>query len=530
MSEPQPATTAVADETATKAAAPRANAPSLLGTAFVTGAAVMVVEILGTRVVGPVFGVGLFAWSALLSVTLLALAGGYYVGGAWADRRPGATLLAQIVVTAGALVALVPALDAWVLSFAEVLGPAVGPTLSALVLFGPSLSLLGMVGPVVTRASAGNVAKMGRSVGAIYAISTAGSLVGTLITAHWLIPSFTTDSILLGTAAVLTVLGVGTLLAARHPSALLALVLPVGALVSAGPKLPKGFHVLDEAHSLLGKLQVIDDEQRGVRFMRADHSIIGAQYVDPVSPAFAFVHVLEAVRFMRPQAQRSLQIGLGIGSLPLALERRGQIVDVVEIDPEVVRMAQEHFAFSTRGEIFVEDARTFLRGSHGPYDVIVHDTFTGGGTPEHLLSLELLQQVRAMLIPNGVLALNFVGFRSGERAAASFAVVRTLREVFPHVRTFVDEDPTHDPEGLSNLSMFASQASLDFAIPKNAMFDDATCERVLRSLGGWEVLQDVPAGDLITDARNPLGQLQMAVSDAHFAAMNKLLPVEVWLN
>ena len=53
----------------------------------VCGAVVMLVEILGTRIIGPVFGVGLFVWSALLSVRLLALAVGYFAGGVWPTKR-----------------------------------------------------------------------------------------------------------------------------------------------------------------------------------------------------------------------------------------------------------------------------------------------------------------------------------------------------------------------------------------------------------------------------------------------------------
>src|SRR5438270_59149 len=72
---------------------PRMTMPRLLATVFVTGAAVIVVEILGTRIIGPVFGVSLFVWCALLAVTLGSLATGYYAGGVLVDRRPTPSLL-----------------------------------------------------------------------------------------------------------------------------------------------------------------------------------------------------------------------------------------------------------------------------------------------------------------------------------------------------------------------------------------------------------------------------------------------------
>ncbi len=162
--------------------------------------------------------------------------------------------------------------------------------------------------------------------------------------------------------------------------------------------------------------------------------------------------------------------------------------------------------------------------------MIVHDTFTGGTTPEHLLSLEVLRRIRDILRPGGVLALNFVGYPSGPHAEASWAVARTIRTVFRNVRAFRDSAPGDQPNEAGNLIFFASDDTLAFAIPENAQFENERCERVLRSFQGWEVLQLVPDGPVITDARNPLARLQLPIAEDHFEAMNKLLPVEVWLH
>src|SRR3954465_1978918 len=75
--------------------------PELFATVFVTGAVVMTVEIVGTRVIGPVFGGGLLVWSAPLAVPLASLATGYYAGGVVADRRLEPKLLGRVVVAAG---------------------------------------------------------------------------------------------------------------------------------------------------------------------------------------------------------------------------------------------------------------------------------------------------------------------------------------------------------------------------------------------------------------------------------------------
>jgi predicted membrane-bound spermidine synthase len=501
----------------------------LLAIVFLAGAAVMSIEILGTRIVGPVFGVNLFVWSALLTVTLAALAAGYFVGGVIVDRRPSDLLAGLVVLAAGALLGFVPPLRAPVLRLAAALGPRGGPLLSAVLLFVPSLALLGTLGPIAVRLTTDTTKAIGHRVGGTYAVSTAGSLVGTLVTGFALVPAFDTGAILFGIALLLVLSGAAFLALHRRRAALAALVLPLIGRLAPDPSLPPGIVIRERAQSLYGLVEVIEDGNRNVRLLRADHSIIGAQFLADRSPAFSFVHLLETVRFARPEAQRVLQIGLGAGSLGTALGALGKTVDVVEIDPAVVRFAEAYFGFRATGEVHTEDARAFLFRTEHPYDVIVHDTFTGGTTPEHLLSLEVVRRMHALLIPKGIVVLNFVGYLNGPHAEATEAVARTLRADFPNVRAFHDGPVDERSDAPSNLVFFASDASIDFQIPTGTVFENASCERVARSFSKWEVLKTVPEGPLVTDEKNPLAQLELAAADEHFTAMNALLPLDVWL-
>jgi SAM-dependent methyltransferase len=204
-------------------------------------------------------------------------------------------------------------------------------------------------------------------------------------------------------------------------------------------------------------------------------------------------------------------------------------VDVVEIDPSVVEFAKKYFGFSTRGEIHVEDARTYLRRSDRRYDVIVHDTFTGGTTPEHLLSVEVIRRIHDLLTPGGVVVLNFPGYDHGENAAGTWAVARTLRSVFPNMRAFRDGPADEEPESPTNIVFFASDGDLEFRIPANTAFENPTCEQIQRSFPSWEIRAKVPDGPVVSDERNPMAALQLPVAEAHFAEMSKLLPREVWL-
>ena len=351
------------------------------------------------------------------------------------------------------------------------------------------------------------------------------------MTSFWLIPAFDTDDIVLGGAAVLLALAAavfvrrGKLWAATSFGVLL---LPGLGLTPKLP-LPSNIHGLSRARSFYGLVEVIDDTARGLRYMRADHSIIGAHWARDQTAAFAFLHALEVLPFVRPSAKNMLVIGLGTGALPSALAKAGIRADVVEIDPAVASYAQQYFGFRPTGEIYVEDARTFIRTTTKKYDVIVHDTFTGGSTPEHLLSAEVLRRLRELLTPGGVLALNMVGFQRGPHASATWAVARTLRAEFPIVRAFRDSPLDHRPDETANIIFLASTGTLDFEIPRGAHFNDGICAKTLPFLRDWEVLQHVPPGDVITDAHNPLARLQLAVAEEHYGVMRKLLPSEVWI-
>lgn len=505
-------------------------APGLLfyTTVGSTGAAVMVVEILGTRVVGPVFGVSLFVWVALLAVTLSSLALGYFVGGNVVDRRPVPALLG--IVTISASIALVAAvlLSRPLLSLALSLGPRLGPLVSALILFAPSLTCLGMATPIAVRLAMTNVGVAGHRTGHIYAMSTTTGLLATIVVSFYLIPLVETDTLLLGTAALLAINGAFWLSSgARMLAALWVLACPATTFVKPARALPTGLRSVERSQSPYSLLEVIDDDARNVRFLRADHSVIGAHFIDDNTGAFSFLHALEALRFFRPEAKSMLQIGLGTGALVSALQTHGIVGDVVEIDPEVVRLARSHFAFSTRGAVHVEDARTLLNRSTRQYDIVVHDTFTGGTTPAHLLSVEVLRRIKQVLRPGGVLALNFVGFDSGPHAAATWSVSRTVSEVFSHVRVYSDSSNTGAKMG--NILFFASEDPLDLRIPRDAVFENEICRRQLLNLQSMEMKISSSIGTPISDARNPLARLQLSSADEHFRAMGELLPAEVWL-
>ena len=127
----------------------------MLRTAVVIGgASVMIVEILGSRVLAPVFGTTLHVWSALITVTLAALAIGYAWGGRIADKRPGLGTLMTVMAIAGGALLIADLITKPVLSVAYGAGMVGGTFVAAILLFLPTLLLLGMISPMAVRAAA----------------------------------------------------------------------------------------------------------------------------------------------------------------------------------------------------------------------------------------------------------------------------------------------------------------------------------------------------------------------------------------
>lgn len=476
-------------------------------TVFTTGAAVMVIELLGTRLIAPFYGTSLYVWSALISVTMIALAIGYFVGGFWADRaqRSG---LALIISLAALLTLLMPWATRPVLLATDPLGLRAGAFVSALLLFSPSLTLLGMVGPFAIKLATDRLDGVGGRAGMIYAVSTLGSVVGTLLLGLYLFPTVGSREILLGLGVLLLALGLVVALFeharlgawAWLPSVLLAVIgaLLLPTVVAAGHAPPDSrFKIQSEQESLYGWVRVIDQPSRDLRLLTSDASTIGAAGISDGENRLTYQDIVGVLPALAPM-RNALLIGQGAGHMAIDLHRHyGIKVDTLEIDPAVAEAAERYFGFKPSGEARIGDARYEIRRLHGPYDLIILDCFTGGSEPAHLLTVETLSQLRALLTDQGLLALNFVGFADAGNNSALAAVARTLAEVFPQQMTFISE-PGNE---FSDFIFLAGQRSIDITAPKLNPAQRAWLQQRYFPV-------DRKSGVLLTDNFNPLEHLQ----------------------
>jgi spermidine synthase len=479
-------------------------------TVFITGAAVMVIELLGTRMIAPFYGASLYVWSSLISVTMIALALGYFTGGRWADRATR-TGLSLVISLAALLTLVIPWATRPVLLATDPLGLRAGAFVSALVLFSPSLTFLGMVGPFAIKLATSRLDGVGSSAGSIYAVSTLGSVIGTLVLGFFLFPLVGSRETLIGLGLVLFALGgiiavyerrLSDRAIAALPSVVLTLLgltlLP--AVVGAGHAYSGGgkFAIRSEQESLYGWVRVIDEPARNLRMLTSDASVIGAASISKGNNALTYQDIVELIPAISPHVRRALLIGQGAGHMAMGLRDKYRIVtDTIEIDPAVDDAARSYFGFTPTGKAVVGDARYEIRRLTGPYDLIILDCFTGGSEPSHLLTQETLAQLRGMLAKKGIVALNFVGYADGGQNPALASVAQTINQVFPSQSVFVAE-PGDD---FGDYIFLASDTPLTFdAKTLSAQQSDWLKARL--------VSVDRSRGGVLSDNLNPLEHLQ----------------------
>lgn len=487
-------------------------------TASITGATVMMIELLGTRIIGPYYGVSMIVWSSLLSTALLALSVGYLVGGRLADTAPWLRL-SHILLVTGILIGFIPVISQPVQLATNVFGLRWGALSSAFILFTPCLMMLGMVGPYVIKTVTSGLERVGRTAGTVYAISTLGSVAGTLILGFYLLPIFGTQTIIISLsllmffmALVLAVferkrMGARLSLPLWGATTAMAAFILISMAGQMNDRTYPGYDVVFETESPYGWVRVVDQPAQDIRWLMSGGSTIGAEQLSTGLSVLGYQYVVGQLPLFNRQAESALLVGLGAGHLVNTYAEFGIATDSMEIDPVVADLATNYFNFTPTGDVIVGDARYQINHLDKTYDFIIHDCFTGGAEPIHLLSVEMFQKLKERLNPGGILALNFVGLTAEGDQAPVEAVAKTLDQVFPYRRTFGS-----DPSATFNDYVF-------FVSDQPLMLDTGFSYR--NQVSWLENLEVEVRGDsdiIITDNFNPLETLHIAKAE-HYREM-----------
>ena len=465
---------------------------------FLVGACVMALEILGTRVIAPYYGVSIYVWSALIAVTLGFLALGYYVGGWLADRKPELNVLNGFIFLAGLSVLCVPLTSQPVIRVCGGLGLRGGAVASSLVLFSPSMFLFGTVVPFSVKLTSHNLKVLGISTGRIYAVSTLGGVLGTLLTGFFLIPNLQLSHIFLIMAVVLFLLCfLGFVLQKKLLIAGLTVAIAFIAIstfligIRSGKK--DSSKAIYHTGGVYGDLKVVEDDM--TRFLLIDgivHTALpkdeGVLHSDNYLLSENFYPVL--LPFYRREAKEALLIGLGGGLIWKILSIRGINVQSVEIDPKVVDIAKRFFGFD--GDVYPGDGRYHIQTTASTYDFVIVDAYSSDDIPFHFFTRESFLSINHVLNPNGILCIIYIVL---PYAIVTTSLFKTLKSVFP----YVDVYRTELHEDCQSMFFFASDEPLLFQ--GSSLLKDR--ERV-RLIEEQRISYTGAQGVLITDEYNPV--------------------------
>ena len=446
---------------------PRVSRSFLLFTALVTGAVVMALEILGSRLLAPVFGNSLFVWGALIGVILAAMSTGYAFGGWISDRYSGGTVLAGLLLFSGCWTFLVSWASQPILFQVEKLveDPRWGPCLAATVLLAPPAFGLSGVLPAMLRLAVADMEHLGRHTGRMIALSTVGSLLGTWGTAFFLLSWIGSQALVAWLGTVQVILGLLWLWMGKPVR--LVMLMAVGILCSsllgalALSPIQKLNPPVYQEDSPYQQVRIRDDQLfRYLVLDRTFHAVMWKS--DPVSLFLPYSQLMVASLALTSEPKRGLVLGHGGGSLTKWLARYWPTLelDVVEFDPVVVRMAEEYFDYHppANHHVWVKDGRAFLNATDRTYDVIWIDAFARHMIPFHLTTVEFFSALRAHLNPDGVVAVNLASSGEGGDRARATAVVQTMKQAFPTIETFAVKGPWKNGQSKAeNLIFFGGE-------------------------------------------------------------------------
>ncbi len=433
---------------------------------FVAGACSLAVELSASRLLAPYFGTSLFVWANLIGLILLYLTIGYYIGGRLADRYPRPGVLYLLTTIAAFLIGLIPFISrpilSWSLTSFATYSVSVfyGSLVSVILLFAIPMILLGCVSPFAIRLRIEQVGKSGHTAGQLYALSTAGSILGTFLPVLWLIPTIGTRYTFFVFAVSLLLISVISLVVTqlsrphsphtprRMGKSLLPILLliPMGMAMFSmhGPiKPPSGTNggsvLVTEQESAYNYIQVVragDELQLVLNEGLGIHSIYNPHQILTKGPwdYFLIAPYFNKPPFTPSQVHRVCIIGLGAGTIPRELNAAyGPIpIDGVEIDGSIVDLGRHYFDMDEPNlHTIVQDGRYYLQTSSQRYDIIGIDAYQQPYVPFQLTTLEFFQEVRAHLTPTGVAVIN--AGRTNKDFRLVEALAQTMRGAFANV-------------------------------------------------------------------------------------------------
>lgn len=421
----------------------------------------MIVEFTAIRLVSPFFGSSMDIWATIIAVIMAAMALGYFFGGYISQKTKKLSVAIYITIClAGLLIGISYFLVEPIVTFTSVSLQLVKFSLSlktflvVLTLFFLPVFLLGSIYPMIV-ASLKNQ-KSGQASGFVFALSTVGSIFGSLLPSFILIPLIGTKLTFFLTGVLLEIIAFFGLpkWLKIFPFSVFVFFFIVLSPPSFKANIPPQSNILYQTESIYQKVKVIKDNQNYTLSLGENDYV--SSYYSPDSFTGTFYDYFSLLPLIR-KFNRNLDvliIGLGGGTISRQYQHFYSksyflTIDGVEIDSEVIKVGKMFFELEQPNlKIYQMDGRVFLNQSRKKYDIIIIDAYARQSyIPFHLATQEFLKTINNNLKENGILAFNV-----GASSTLDFrfqAISNTVKSIFKNSYYF-------SPGAKDNIMIFAS--------------------------------------------------------------------------
>lgn len=466
----------------------------------------MALELAGSRVMAPYVGTTIFVWTSIIGVIMASLSIGYWLGGKIADQKKDEVTLGRIILAASFAIAILASVDNIILENIHTLSVEIESLMGSIILFAPASIFLGMVSPYAAKLRLDKKETAGRTVGNLYAISTAGSILGTFLAGFYLIAFLGNRQILVLLSLALFLLALSLRPFRQRPliTIICAAALCFLLLLSLGSKLSNTIKEIDTKYAryIIGETNEFSGEKRSVRVLATSYfEWQSVFYADNFEPVDNYTSYFRLADYFNSDVEKGLALGGGAFSYPriYAKEHPKGTLDVIEIDPELVPIAEEYFHFQkpSNMNIYHKDARDYLNHNENIYDAIYVDVFNTF-IPFHVTTREAVERIYQSLDDKGVVVVNIISSLEGDNSKFFKAEYATYKEYFPNLYVFAVTD-NNDGQVIQNVMLVASKDNQRLGLDK----DNPVYGKYFKNLWAKDITLDIPP---LTDNFAPTDQ------------------------
>lgn len=495
-------------------------------TEFFAGMSVMAVELGASRLLAPYFSSSQIVWTIIIGTIMIAMALGNIYGGRYADKNPNPDKLYGRMIIAAVWIAAIPVVGKYIiLAISAVLVFTVNSNFliiagfaACMVIFVFPLFLLGTVTPSLVKYTVDSLDDSGKTVGALNAANTIGSIIGTFVPTFISIPAVGTSITFLLFAFILLLLAVIYFISSHIPVKDIK-KLPIGIFLFVlccifGHGNSFAFwedNLTYEGESIYNYLQVYENEDEVVLSTNVLFGVQSVYKKERGLTGMYYDYAMAAPYMADIKGKEELDIlilGMGTGTYATQCQRYFDNVAIegVEIDQKITDLAVQYFELPDNVKVTTYDGRAYLNAIEKQYDVIMVDAYQDITIPFQMSSVEFFTLVKEHLNKDGVMVVNMNMRGNGEEDINQY-LADTISSVFGEVYTV-------DVGNSTNRELFASDSEQMISRLHDNKIQEKDTELLAMMDEVEESLTAYQAGDnIMTDDKAPVELLGMRVID-----------------